>query len=330
MLLGLKQGIPVFCLFDKRYTANMQAQSKKHAHLIHNPKAGDRECTKSEIVKTVTGCGFTCTYASIKAEHWDRLDPHTTLVVVAGGDGTVRQVMKKMLARTMLDRRLAIALLPIGTANNFAKALDIGSGVAALGSAIKGWTPRPVDIGAVGNLPGASFFLESIGWGMLPKLMKAMEAMASTSLATAQQELEMALAKLIEIAGRFKPKSGTVIIDGKLYEGDYLFVEVLNTSSVGPNLRLAPHANPSDGKFSVALLEAGQREAFIDYVQRYGRAAGRGEAHPADLPWQLIEAEQVIVRSQSRLIHVDDELFTSPKGRPVTVEIRAGIVDVLV
>ncbi|MFC3197041.1 diacylglycerol/lipid kinase family protein [Parapedobacter deserti] len=305
-----------------------KTKAGKHAHLFHNPKAGDHHHIKMDLIETVVSCGFTCKYNSTKAKGWGRIKNETALVVIAGGDGTVRQVMKKLLARKVLDKRLTVALLPAGTANNFAKTIGASASLANLGHTIAHWNPRPIDVGAIRNLRESKFFLEGMGCGLLPRLIKAMGDTDLSNVKSADEELDIALGKLVEIAQHYKPKWGQFKVDGVVYEDNYLLAEVLNIKSVGPNLELVPHADPSDGIFHVVLLKEADREAFIEYVQNLRIKAHR-KASP--IPWQLIEANRdIIIRSDNRLIHVDDELITVRKRQPFKIEIRAGIVDFLV
>lgn len=302
--------------------------ANKHAHLLHNPKAGDGDHMKADMINAVTACGFTCQYDSTKEKSWGRLKNKTSLVVIAGGDGTIRQVMKKLLTRKVLDKRLTIALLPAGTANNFAKTLGASDSLANLGRVINDWNTKQIDIGAISNLRESKFFLEGMGYGLLPKLIKEMKETDLSDVETADEELDIALGEMVEIAKTYKPKRGEITIDGTVYEGDYLLAEVLNIKSVGPNLELAPQANPADGKFHVALLKEADREAFIAYVQDLKR---HRRQKAATVPWQLIEANhEIAIRCDNRLIHVDDELIQVRKRQPINVEIRPGIVDVLV
>jgi len=303
-------------------------QATKYAQLLHNPKAGDGDHMREDLIQTITSCGFTCRYVSTKEKGWDRLKNKTLLVVIAGGDGTVRQVLKRLLRRRVLDKRLVIALLPAGTANNFAKTLRISTSLSGLKRAIRGWQVKKIDIGAIGNLPGAKFFLEGMGYGLLPRLIKEMKAVDLSGVETVDEELALALDKLIEITQQYKPKRGILVIDGITYEGSYLSVEVLNIQSVGPNVALAPQADPTDGKFQVALLKEADRDAFINYLWllRHRRLGKHLKA-----PWQLIEVcHSLTLRCENRLLHVDDELISLKKSQLVKVEIRQGIVDVIV
>lgn len=310
----------------QQYTPHMQ--DVKYAQLLHNPKAGDGDHMKEDLMETIASCGFSCRYASTKVKGWDRLKNKTMLVVIAGGDGTVRQVLKRLLRRRILDKQLTIALLPAGTANNFAKTLGLPMTLSGLKRAIAGWQVRKIDIGAIGNLPGIKFFLEGMGYGLLPRLIKEMKTVDLSGVETTDEELSLALEKLIEIAQQYEPKHGILTIDGTRYEGSYLLVEVLNIQSVGPNVVLAPKANPADGKFHVALLKEADRDAFIDYLRHL---QGPRPNRRQKVPWQLVEVNRSLtMRCDNRLLHVDDELVSLKKSQLVRVEIRPGIVDVIV
>lgn len=298
----------------------------RHVHLLHNPKAGDQDHLKDELIHTIQSYGFTCQYASIKEKGWNRFKDDTALVVIAGGDGTVREVMKKLLDRRILDKRLTVALLPSGTANNFAKTLGISTDLADFERCIIAWKPKKIDVGAVTNLRKAYFFLEGLGCGLIPKLIKRMEDAKSPKTETADQELRVALEELVDIAKQYSPKRAKITIDGRVYEDDYLLVEVLNIKSVGPNLILAPKANPTDGKFEIVLLKGSDRTKFVRYLQR-------SLTHPADdiegeVPWKIIKAARdIAIQCENRLIHVDDELVALKKGKVINIEVRSGIMD---
>ena len=80
--------------------------------LIHNPGAGRQEYDAKALMKLLRRAGHRPRYQSSKDKGWDRaLDKRADLVVVAGGDGTVAAV-----ARRMVRRGVPVAVLPAGTA----------------------------------------------------------------------------------------------------------------------------------------------------------------------------------------------------------------------
>src|SRR5690554_437342 len=103
-----------------------------HVHILHNPKAGEQDNTKNELVRLVKPLGFSCDYTSVKKREWHNFKRDALLLVVVGGDGTVRAVAQRILNRKLLEKRLPMLLLPAGTANNMAATLGISSALADL------------------------------------------------------------------------------------------------------------------------------------------------------------------------------------------------------
>ena len=93
-----------------------------------------------------------------------------------------------------------------------------------------------------------------------------------------------------------------VTLDGQDVSGDYLLLEVLNTQLVGPNLSLAPDADPGDGVFDVVL---------------YRRRARRTRKLLDELPDGSTRLSQLTVRQGRRLetvwtgfsMHIDDKAW---------------------
>jgi len=102
----------------------------KYAKLVHNPTAGEGDHSKKKLIKKIEKAGYTCSYSSTKEKGWENIDEDKTdLLIVAGGDGTVRKSVAKLLTRKVIDKKLPVALLPCGTANNIAKALGLSDSI---------------------------------------------------------------------------------------------------------------------------------------------------------------------------------------------------------
>src|SRR5207248_3312177 len=83
--------------------------------LIHNPGAGRQPAgDAAKLRKLLSDAGYELRYQSAKEDGWKRaLKKPADLIVVAGGDGTVAKV-----TRRMVGRGVPIGVLPSGTANN--------------------------------------------------------------------------------------------------------------------------------------------------------------------------------------------------------------------
>ena len=82
--------------------------------LIHNPGAGKAAMTPKGLRKLLAAHDHEVRYQSAKEKGWKKaLKKPADLVVIAGGDGTVGRV-----TRRMVGRGVPVALLPSGTARS--------------------------------------------------------------------------------------------------------------------------------------------------------------------------------------------------------------------
>ena len=87
--------------------------------LIHNPKAGDARHGKDQLMAALAEAGHHATYQSTKEPGFKKaLKQPADLVLAAGGDGTIGKV-----AFRLIDSGIPLSVLPLGTANNLARAL---------------------------------------------------------------------------------------------------------------------------------------------------------------------------------------------------------------
>src|SRR5688572_16963626 len=90
--------------------------------LIHNPGAGeDDQPSGTELQALIRKAGHDVRYQSADEKTWmSVLEEPADVIAVAGGDGTVGGIAKKLVGR-----RVPIAPLPLGTANNISKTLGL-------------------------------------------------------------------------------------------------------------------------------------------------------------------------------------------------------------
>jgi diacylglycerol kinase family enzyme len=228
------------------------------ATLFHNPTAGSK-AAKDDILAAMKLADFDVRYVSVKNGNVeDALGKKTDLIVIAGGDGTISEVLIRLP-----DRSVPVALLPLGTANNIARSLGIAGTPQELVETWKLDNTHPLDVGAVKGSWGTSRFIEGFGVGVFAEFLKAADKREKAKGADNLRKGRALLEKRIKDA---KPVDLSVTIDGKALKGEFLGVEVMNVPFTGPGLPLAAKADVADGLLEVVCFEAGRRRDFQNWL----------------------------------------------------------------
>jgi diacylglycerol kinase (ATP) len=293
--------------------------------LVHNPKAGDDDHEKDELVELLRRSGHQVDYRRPKKREWMAgLAAGPELVVVAGGDGTVSEV-----AKGTAGTGIPVTILPAGTANNIAGTLGlVGIEHEDL---VRGWSTaalRPFDLGVASGGWGNFEFLESVGTGVLADLMNEIENGRSgfvNELESRESRLNAAFDVLLSVTADAQPVRCELRLDGHAFAGEYLLVEVLNFGAAGPNLHLAPDADGSDGQLDIVLVEAGHRAELLRHLE-----SRQARPLPAAV-LQVHHARQLSVHCEDSPVHLDDELWTGGAGATdIDLTLRPGALTFLV
>jgi diacylglycerol kinase (ATP) len=296
----------------------------KRTTLLHNPTAGDNEFSKKELLKIIQKEGFECTYASVKEEGWDQFEEETDFLIVAGGDGTVRRAAKALMKRKRLHKQFPLALLPHGTANNIATALQIEGHPKDI---IPHWHHarlQPFDIGRVYGVGEDLFFLEAFGYGIFPRLMKEMGKIEDDIGDTAEEKLKAARAVLLKIVQTYEARPCTIVADGVEHTGNYIMVEIMNIRSIGPNLVLAGEADPGDGLLDVVMVSESSRNKFESFL------LSRINDEDKEFSFSTIRARKVKIFWDGKDAHADDERLKIEKPVEVSIEILPEMMQFMV
>jgi diacylglycerol kinase family enzyme len=292
----------------------------KTVTLLHNPKAGDKEYSKDELVGYIESSGYKCHYFDVKKSGWDKINPDTDILAVAGGDGTIRKVISKLTKNKNL---YAIAPIPLGTANNISKSLNITGSPEEIVASWKTGKIINYDVGEVTGMEKSELFIESFGTGVFPELIHSMEKVKKSGSQTPEEEMDTALKTMLGIINSFTPVRCTIEIDGADYSGNYLLAEIMNIRSIGPNLDLNPGANPSDGIFETVLVEESERKglaAFIESKLKTGNAAYN---------FKTIKGRHIKIGWDKAYTHIDDELAETKRRTEAELKVHPGLVQLI-
>jgi diacylglycerol kinase family enzyme len=273
--------------------------------LIHNPGAGRQGADDSrKLVRFLEDHGYQVRYQSAKEEDWKKaLKKPADMIVVAGGDGTVAKV-----ARRMVGRGIPVGLLPSGTANNIARTLGLLD--RPFEELLRGWQDGrrvKLDLGVAKGPWGERYFVEGVGAGVFASLLANP---AAESIKQQKNAVEKALARMKAHAEGSEPIELFARLDGKDISGRYLMLEALNLRYVGPNLHLASDSQPGDGTLDVILVTEAERDRLLYYLEHWQE----NRARLAVLP--TLQGRKFELEWSGFPIHIDDKLKPAAKATP--------------
>ena len=225
------------------------------------------------------------------------------LLAVAGGDGSIAPA-----ARAAARAGISLAVIPTGTANDFARALEIPDDVEeACRLALERRNERRIDIGLMGDRP----FLNVASAGLPPAA-----AERASGLKSALGPFAYAVGA-VRAGATASPVHCEVRCDGSpLFAGEAWQVTVACTGSFGGGSSV--DADPGDGRLDVLVIEAGSRLRLARHA--YGLRAGRVESQPGTVNSRCARVELEV--ADGTAFNVDGEVVKSGRAT-FTVEHEA-------
>ncbi|MBI4057062.1 MAG: diacylglycerol kinase family lipid kinase [Elusimicrobia bacterium] len=176
----------------------------------------------------------------------------TTLVGV-GGDGTFGELVHGVLSLPALVRKnLALGCLPMGSGCDFARHAQLPKRFPDLLSMIEARAVRWLDAGRVQytDLDGTQkerFFINMATFGLSGDVIRQMEK-TGKPLGGKISYLLVSVTSLL----KSKPRAIELTLDGKpVKEKNFHTVFVMNTSTTGGGMKIAPMADAEDGMLDV-------------------------------------------------------------------------------
>ncbi len=262
------------------------------AKLIANPhagkdRAGELLVALNERLRPATGgeLGVVLTVAPGDACHAAELAAKEgcEAIFVVGGDGTLNECLNGVARVPGALERVTFGLVPLGTGNDFARALGLPEDVDAALDVLAAARVAHVDLGVLGD----RVFVNASAGGFIAEVSDAVD--------TRLKSIAGKLAYVVGGAGALLEHEAiplTIAVDGgAAFAVEASFFAVCNGRTIGGGRNIAPRALVDDGLFDVVVL----------------RGVG---------PLELVQVLSEVARSE----HVEDErvVYTRAKSLELT------------
>ena len=184
------------------------------------------------------------------------------IVIAAGGDGTVNEVMNGLVGTST-----ALGTLPLGTVNIWAREMGLSMDLHKAAESLTNSELAQIDVGMAGN----RYFLLMAGIGF--------DAAVTATVSTAEKKMLGAIAYIkqaIQVAWNFRGVRLKLRIDGKRVRGKILMVVIGNSQLYGGVVKFTAHATIDDGLLDVCVIKgrgmlSAPRRLISIFARHYNR-----------------------------------------------------------
>jgi diacylglycerol kinase (ATP) len=181
------------------------------------------------------------------------MDEGCTRLLVAGGDGSVYDVLNGMLSHPHYNvERYKLAIFPVGTGNDFARITNVPSDPLHFAQLLDTMKFSRFDVGQIirDNKP-LRYFINVAGLGFDAQVA----AKANELKKKGYSGLTTYLFALVSTLFHYREVDCTLRIDGgEPFRLPLFTVLAGNGTHAGNGMRLAPDANPTDGYFHITCV----------------------------------------------------------------------------
>jgi diacylglycerol kinase family enzyme len=240
------------------------------------------------------------------------------LIVVAGGDGTIHEVASGLLRASGERETKPLAILPLGTGDDFAKMIPpltpVGGKAVDWRAFIGKLQPRQTQLFDAGRLRadgpsvgldnGAHYFVNSVDVGFGPSVRRNLAGIPKR-LSGSTRYLLAVLKTLLKYAS---PKLKIQLDDQSPIDQPSTMTAIGNGRSFGAGYWFAPEAQADDGVLEVLIAPRLGRLAILDLMPKIMKGT-----HTRESTVHMARAKRIVIDSPDPLgVIVDGEMpFTA-------------------
>lgn len=231
------------------------------------------------------------------------------IVICGGGDGTYNELITGVL-EAGLD--VPVGYIPAGTTNDFANTLSLPQNHVTAAKKITNGKPRSLDVGLFGD----SYFSYIASFG----------AFTSASYSTQQQMKNVFghsayVFESMSDLSSIKPYHLRLEANGKVYEDDYIFGAICNSTSIAGLIKLDESiVNLSDGEFEILLIRMPKLLVDIPKIVIALKNGDYSEKHIT-----FFHASEIKVKTKKKLSWSLDGEFAESMGEVIIKNIPSAI-----
>lgn len=289
----------------------------KNVKFIYNPYSGENLILShlDQIIRIHQEEGYSVipyrinTQKDVIEAFDDFKEINYSYILIAGGDGTIDSVVNAM-AKAGIS--IPIGVIPVGTANDFARFLGMPSNIENACKQILSSAVTPVDLGCIND----KYFVNVASTGLFTDVSQKTDVNLKNTIG----KLAYYLKGLEELPNfrklDIKIKSKEVEFDGQMY-----FMLVFNGQTAG-GLKLANQADPSDGLLDVIIFKAVSIRELIPLFVKV-------------LKGEHLDSENVIYfKTDDLYIECHEDIVTDIDGEkgpdfPLNIKCKKGALKVL-
>jgi YegS/Rv2252/BmrU family lipid kinase len=223
-------------------------------------------------------------------------------ILCLGGDGTPYEIINGLYAEGRPARLPEIGQIPAGTGNSFLRDFDITTPDEALDAILSG-RRRKVDLVEFHSQEGPQtvrrYSLNIIGVGLIADILQLTNERLKF-LGSAGYSLAVLVRLIRGMSNRL-----VIQADGRTLEVKNSALVVSNSKFTGGRMKIAPAADPSDGRADIVLFNGVNRREIVAIFA--GVFSGKHAAHPKV---EMLQAASIAIEADPPLrLMADGELI---------------------
>lgn len=227
------------------------------------------------------------------------------VVIAAGGDGTVHEVVNGLMRA---DKGTVFGVIPLGSGDDFAKLLGSGKG------------KRHFDVGRISSGSEVRFFANGMDIGFGAHAARNVKRVPRflTGLGAYLGALALTMIRYPLLRVRLQ------LDEAPPFELATAMAAAMNGTTFGGSFRVCPEARPDDGLLDLMLVDAVGRLEILQLVPKILRGT-----HTGDPRLRMLRARRITIESDEPLLVETDGEIAFQEARTLQIDVLPGALPVL-